>query len=64
MYANELLEEKWRTQRKMAAKANYDIKKILDNAEKTVEQMVKEHGVTLKYANIKPSLKNDHDLED
>jgi hypothetical protein len=37
----------------MAAEANYSIKRILDNAEKTVEEMVKEHGVTLKYAKSK-----------
>jgi hypothetical protein len=56
MSVNDLLEEKWKTQRKMAAKANYSIKKMLDNAEKIVEEMIKEHGVTLKYANRKPSL--------
>lgn len=55
MFVNELIEEKWKTQRKMAAKADYDIKKMLDNAEKTVEQMTKEHGVILKYANLEPS---------
>jgi hypothetical protein len=31
------------------------IKKILDNAEKIVENMTKEHGVKLKYATLKPS---------
>ena len=56
MSSNALLEEKWKTQRKMAAKANYSIKKMLDNAEKIVEEMIKEHGVSLKYANRKPSL--------
>jgi hypothetical protein len=56
MSVNDLLEEKWKTQRKMAAKANYSIKKMLDNAEKIVEEMIKEHGVSLKYANRKPSL--------
>jgi uncharacterized coiled-coil protein SlyX len=56
MSINDLLEEKWKTQRKMAAKANYSIKKMLDNAEKIVEEMIKEHGVSLKYANRKPSL--------
>jgi hypothetical protein len=62
MSSNALLEEKWKTQRKMAAKANYSIKKMLDNAEKIVEEMIKEHGVSLKYANRKPSLnlKNKH----
>ncbi len=56
MSRNALLEEKWKTQRKMAAKANYSIKKMLDNAEKIVEEMINEHGVSLKYANRKPSL--------
>lgn len=56
MSSNALLEEKWKTQRKMAAKANYSIKKMLDNAEKIVEEMINEHGVSLKYANRKPSL--------
>ena len=59
MYINELLEEKWKTQRKMAAKANYSIKKMLDNSEKIVEKIVKEHGVTLKYSNRKPSFDLD-----
>jgi hypothetical protein len=40
----------------MAAKANYSIKKMLDSAEKIVEEMIKEHGISLKYANRKPSL--------
>lgn len=55
MHTDDLLEEKWKTQRKMAAVANYSVKKMLDNAEKIVEEMIKEHGVTLKYANRKPS---------
>jgi hypothetical protein len=56
MPINDLLEEKWKTQRRMAAKANYSIKKMLDNAEAIVEKMIKEHGVTLKYASRKPYL--------
>lgn len=55
MFESELLEEKWRTQRKMAERAGYDIKKMLDNAEKVVDEMIKEHGVTLKYADLTPS---------
>jgi hypothetical protein len=54
MQVNEVLEEKWKTQKKMAARANYNTKQMLDNAEKTVEEMIKEHSVTLKYANRKP----------
>lgn len=57
MHINDLLEEKWRTQRKMAAEADYNIKRMLDNAEKIVEEMAKEHGITLKYAKLKPSWK-------
>jgi len=55
--AHVLLEEKWKTQRKLAAVANYSVKKMLDNAEKIVEEMIQEHGVTLKYARRKPLLK-------
>lgn len=58
MLTNELLEEKWRTQREMARNANYNIKKLLDNAEKSVRKMSKEHNVTLKIADIKPVLKD------
>jgi hypothetical protein len=58
MPVNELLEEKWETQRKMAEKAGHDVKKLLDNAEETVEEMVKELGLKLKYANRTPSFDN------
>lgn len=61
MNIDDLLQEKWRTQRRMAAEANYNIKKMLDNAEKIVEEMTKEHGVTLKYAKLKPSWKMKKD---
>ncbi len=54
MITNELLEEKWKTQREMAREADYDIKKMLDNAEKVVQEMLKEHGTTLKIADLKP----------
>ncbi|MFH0775757.1 MAG: hypothetical protein V2A53_09790 [bacterium] len=54
MITNELLEEKYQTQKKMARNANYSIKKLLDNAEKSVEKMLKEHGNVLKIADIKP----------
>ncbi len=55
MITNELLEEKWRTQREMAREADYDIKKMLDNAEKVVREMLAEHGTSLKIADLKPS---------
>lgn len=58
MNKNELLEEKWKTQKKMASKANYRTKKILDNAEQTVNEMVKKYGLKLRYAKIKPFTEN------
>lgn len=55
MIKSELLEEKWRTQRKMAEEAGYDIKKMLDNAEKIVQEMVEKQGIKLRYAKLQPS---------
>lgn len=55
MPVNELLEEKWETQRKMAEKAGHKVKKQLDNAEDTVKEMVEELGLKLKYAKRTPS---------
>lgn len=54
MITNELLEEKWLTQKKMARAAHFDIKILLDNSEKIVEKMLKEHGTVLKIAELKP----------
>ncbi len=54
MQETTLLEEKWKTQKKMAFKAGYNIKRILDNAEKTVDKMVEEYSLKLRYAKRKP----------
>jgi hypothetical protein len=39
MFKNELLEEKWKTQEKLAKAAGYNIKKLLDNAEKILQEL-------------------------
>ena len=53
MITNELLQEKWNTQKKMSKEANYDVKKLLDNVEDIVNDMIKEYDIKLKYANFK-----------
>lgn len=40
--------------KKMARAAHFDIKILLDNSEKIVEKMLKEHGTVLKIAELKP----------
>jgi len=52
---NELLIEKWETQRKMAEEAGYSIKKMLDNAEKIVAEIEREYSIVFKYSTRKPS---------
>ena len=39
--------------KKMARSAHFDIKTLLDNSEKIVEQMLREHGTVLKIADLK-----------
>ena len=56
MDANTLLEEKWRTQERMAREADYNVKTLHDNVDKIVKEMVAEYGITLKFANLKPSV--------
>ena len=56
MATDTLLEEKWRIQERMAREANYNLKTLHDNVDKRVKEMVDEYGITLKYANLKPSI--------
>lgn len=50
MITNELLQEKWRTQERMAQEAGNSVKQFLDNNERLVAQMLREHGATLHLA--------------
>ena len=54
MLTNELLEEKWKTQANMAKQAGYDIKILLDNADKIAGYVFKNSGKKQKIAKIKP----------
>lgn len=49
MMTNELLEEKWRTQARMAREAGGNIKRLLDSNEQLVARMVQEYGLKLVY---------------
>lgn len=54
MISNELLEEKWRTQKELAKEASYDIEKMLDIIDSDIKKLVEIHGISLKFADIKP----------
>jgi len=54
MITNEILEEKWRTQKRMAEEAGYNVRKYARNVHRTVEKLVEEHGLKLRYAKRKP----------
>jgi hypothetical protein len=55
MYTNEILKEKYRVQAEIAKKNGYDIKKIAEEASKTVLELSKKF-------NIKPDYLNDLDI--
>ncbi len=48
MFKNVLLEEKWKTQKKLAKAANYDIKKMMNITDEIVKKIIKEHKIKLK----------------
>lgn len=49
---SEILEEKWRTQAKMASAADYDVRRLLKGAKETVEKMRREENFKANYAEI------------
>ena len=55
MYINEILKEKYRVQAEIAKKNGHDIKKIAEEASKTVLELSKKF-------NIKPDYLNDLDI--
>ena len=59
MINNELLQEKWRVQKKMAKATNHNIDKMLNNAEESVARKLKEHNVKLQYSNRCPFFQSD-----
>lgn len=57
MYTNEILREKYRVQAEIARKNDHDIKKIAQEASKTVLELSKKF-------NIKPDYLDDIDIAD
>lgn len=57
MYTNEILREKYRVQAEIARKNNHNIKKIAQEASKTVLELSKKF-------NIKPEYLDDIDIAD
>ena len=53
MYSDEILEEKWRVQKRLSKQANYDVKELIKNAHKNITFLAKELDIELKYANRK-----------
>lgn len=49
MYIDEILKEKYRVQAKIAKANNYDIKKIAEEASKTVLELSKKFNIKLDY---------------
>ncbi len=50
MYTDPVLQEKWRVQKKLSQKVNYDVKKLIKNAHQCVLEIAKEMNIELKYA--------------
>jgi hypothetical protein len=49
MYIDEILKEKYRVQAKIAKENNFDIKKIAEEASKTVLELSKKFNIKLNY---------------
>lgn len=55
MITNKLLEEKWKTQRKMAKIVKYNIQKLVDMSDNIAKETAKIHGIRLKFSTRKPT---------
>jgi len=52
MITTHLLEEKEKTQKKLAKEAQYDVWKYMENTHKSVLEAQKKYGLILKYGDI------------
>jgi len=50
MYTNDLLNEKYKAQKKFAAKAKYNIKKYLTDTEKEINEIEKKYKISFFYS--------------
>ncbi len=53
MYTDSVLREKWRTQKELSRKANFDINQLMENAHRSVLELAKELKLTLRYSKRK-----------
>jgi hypothetical protein len=53
MITNPLLEEVYRTQKRLVEEANYDMNQYTKNAQAMVLEIQKKYGLKLKYGSIK-----------
>jgi hypothetical protein len=53
MISDPILKEKWRIQKYLSKKANYDINKLIDETHKSIEKITKEYRIKFKYSNRK-----------
>ena len=53
MYSDPILKEKWKTQKRLAKEADYNIQKLIENANKNVSELVKKLNIKLKISKRK-----------
>lgn len=53
MYKDPILKEKWDTQKRLAKEADYDLNKLIENANKNVSELVKKLNIKLKISKRK-----------
>ena len=52
MYSDPILEEKWKTQKALAKKVDYDIKRLIQNAHVNTLEVVKRLRISPKYSKL------------
>ena len=53
MYSDPILQEKWKAQRELSKKANFDISQLIENAHRSVHELAKELKLSLRYSKRK-----------
>ncbi len=53
MLTNPLLQAKYETQMRLDEKAQHDIRQYVENSHRTVLELARKHGLTIRYGEIK-----------
>jgi|WetSurMetagenome_2_1015567.scaffolds.fasta_scaffold17047_5 hypothetical protein len=53
MISDPILKEKWRVQKKLSKKADYDVNKLIEETHKSIAKIKKEFNVNFKYSKRK-----------